>query len=119
MRAGNYRSSRPRCDLVTLLRITVAFILLCTFGGLTAAAQGRDGVKRDQAVLHIQATIVPAVADLNNRGGNQHDLAINYNLPQSDFRLCVTEESRYLSIESERTSRDQVVLLRTTTVIPK
>ena len=120
MRADNYRSgSRPLANLVTLLRVVAALTLLCALGGFPAAGQSRDGVKHDQAALHIQATIVSPVIHPDNRADNQHDVAINYNFQQSGLRLCVMEESRYVSIERERASGEQVILLRTTTVVPK
>jgi len=120
IRADNWRSDYRRLwCLATQLRVAAALTLLCALGGFAAAGQSRDGVRTNQAVLHIQATIVSPVIHPDNRGDNQHDLAINYNFQQSGLRLCVTEESRYVSIERERGSGEQVILLRTTTVVPK
>ena len=117
-RADNCSSGYRRLSYPTaLLWVTAALALPCAFGGLPAVAQSRDGARTNQAVLHIQATIVPAVVDPDNRCDNQHDLAIKYNLQRSDLRFWVTEESRYASIERRGSSGEEVILLRTTTVV--
>ena len=113
------QSYRRSAHLLRLLRTVSVLTFLSALNGSTAAAQNRNGVKPDHAALHIQATIIPTAIVSDSRGNYRPDVAINFNFPQNGFQLSTLEDSRYVLIKRRPSAGDQLVLLRTTTVVPK
>jgi len=119
MRADTCSCSRCAQAIVTLRGLATVLVLLRALAGLPAAAQSQANVNRDQAVLPVQATIIPVVVARDHRGANQLDLAINYNFPSDGMRLFVTEEFPKLSPKREGKPEGEAIFLRTTTIVPE